>query len=183
MSKCPRLAPTGILDLKYSPFIPLYFHMSYALTPFSPWVFSSVQSSTFFFYYMCFSLTFTLARPCLSPYPSIYISVSFPRSLSICPPLYLSVSLLYTRARTQTKASHVGMHVQQIWRWLCGSRDELVEKLHSSLIRWHTHSLIKTIILSSSLHSPSRQSKVQEKVVFYAIGVSPLVSWITKGSE
>lgn len=151
MSKCPRLTPTGILDLKYSPFIPLYFQMSCALTPFLPWVFSSVHLLCSSSITCVFSLLLSLwlshflspsASVPLSPFPSIYISVSFPRSLSL-PSVHHhispSVSLLYTRARTQTKASHVGMHVQQIWRWLCGSRDELLEQLHSSLIRWHTH--------------------------------------------
>lgn len=140
------------------------------------------------------SLSLLLPLPVFLPlsfftHPSISLLISLYRCftpsfwLSIYR-LYLSVSLLYTCAQTQTKGSHVGMHVQQICRWLCDSRDELLEQLHSSLIRWHmdANQNHNSLFLTGS-PPPRGKGQFREKGLFYVIWVSPLVSQITKGSE
>lgn len=101
-----------------------------------------VTHSCFHFYSpaVCLFLFLFLSLPFHSSLsvPSISLSLN----LSLCiRRLSLFVPVLYSRVLPQTKDSHVGrMHVRQIWCWLCGSWDELLEQLHSSLIRWHTDS-------------------------------------------
>lgn len=179
MNKCPQLVPTGISASKYSPFIP-----PQAQTPFLLRVVSCIR----LLLQSWFLLLSLLLTPCLSlplslfslfslPSPCVFITVS--SSLST---VSLPVSLLCTCIGTQTKPSHVGMHVQQICRWLCSSRDELLEQLHSFLIRWHT--------LSNQNHSsafpppslrPGGKWKLKRPVLCNFS--EPLISQITRGSE
>lgn len=149
MRECPWLTPTGILDFEYSPFTRFYFHLLNVTHTDGQKIHFSVgdfqhpsESQYLIAFLFCFHFKSSFHPLSLSPihFFHSYLLLSPPILLfkiSICR-LYLSVFLLYTRAQTQTKASHVGMRVQQIWRWLWDSRDELLEQLHSSLIRWHT---------------------------------------------
>lgn len=163
----------GILDFKYSPFIPLYFHMSSCTQTGT----NSVLSKVFSCIHVWLLLSL-LVNPCLS------------LPLSLCD-LYHSLilsmycfSLSLFCAQSQTKASYVGMHVQQIYRWLCDSRYELLEQLHSSLIRWHTGANQNhNSLFLTSCSDPWGKGKFSEKGPFYVIWVSPLVSQITTESE
>lgn len=171
MSKCPRLAPTGILDFKYSPCVPFYFHILWCTQTgtdsFQAKMLSCVQPP-------CPSLITLLLLSLLFPRPShpfpvpffpphrpLHLSVSLSQFVQVSIYWrYLSAPLLYSCAPAQTKAGHVGMHVQQIWRWLCDSRDEVLEQLHSSLIRWHTDTNRNH---NSRFLSSSRQRRAQKE--------------------
>lgn len=85
-------------------------------------------TSKFFFYFHFYT--------CLSSV--LFASFSSFHSSSLCTTHVLPrlcPSFVYICFR-RTKAGHVGMHVQQIWPWLCDSRDEPLDQRHSSLIRW-----------------------------------------------
>lgn len=140
------------LRLKISPFIPPCFQMttwtqtdknSFQLRVFSfmhPFCPSLITFNFFFYFHFNPSpLVFLSLSLSLSPLMSISsIVYLYHHRISCLSPSTDCVSLLYTCAQTQTKAGHVGMYVQQIWRWLCDGRDERLEQLHSSLIRWCT---------------------------------------------
>lgn len=123
----------------------------------------------YFHFYSLFPLLF-LSSPGLPPL--VYITALF------CHP-YRAVALLYACIWTQTKASHVGMHELQICCRLCSWRDELLERLHSSLSQWDTHTNQNHCSVSFPASSGPRGK--WKKAHLHNLS-QVLVSQITKGS-
>lgn len=87
MSKCSKLVPTGISDLKYSPFIPLHLHIMSTVSH-SFFCLGCFPSPTSISYYISlFLLLSLLLTSCLS----LPLSVLFYSSL--CLLLHLSIPL------------------------------------------------------------------------------------------
>lgn len=191
------LAPTGVLDFKYYPFIPLYFHMPSCCTNgdkllWAEGVFLRSSSISISYYIQVFLflllsllptpvfLSLSLSRLSPPPYLPLHLSIPLSHSVRHIP----TVSLFCILVLRQTKAGHVGMHVQQIWWWLCDSRDEPLEQLHSSLIRWHTdaNQNHNALLLTPSPPPWVKGELWKKKTLFLVIWVSVL-SQITKGSE
>lgn len=83
MSKCPLPAPTGIVDFKYSPFIPL---LSLSSDTANSFCLRSIPVSIF--YYIHVSLLLTPISPSIAPFSKCKIWSHSVHLLYLCPSVF-----------------------------------------------------------------------------------------------
>lgn len=175
MNKYPHLAPTGILNCKQSPFMPLYFHMLQAWTNFPVSI-----------CYIHPDLVILLSL-LLSVFPLYFLFISM--SPSSC--LHHRVALLTVSLR----CSFVYMYLdrdksQPCWNAWAADLPSIVQLLRwafratVSLAQKRMHTLMKTTApFAPTSSSPWGKWKLRGEKANLCNLTRPRVSQITKGSE